>query len=114
MLPGTGFQFSFIRKNVKLLQHLEELLLGKMRGGGHPGLFSNRIFNAGRGRWLLESLEGAFGGRRRGPLLLMLLVDILDEQGVHNLPLPVLSGCQLRIIQQLVNHGQVMFFTLSK
>ena len=26
VLPGNGSQFSFIRKNVKLLQHLEELL----------------------------------------------------------------------------------------
>ena len=74
-------------------------------------MFSDGIFKAGRGRWFLG---GAFGGSGGGSSLLMLLIDVLDQKGVHDLPLPIFSGCQLRIIQQLVNHGQIVFFTLSK
>lgn len=95
------------RKKCKLLQHLEELL--GFRRGENPGLFSTRIFNRGAGRWFLESLGGALRG---GCGVLLLLINVLNQQGVHDFPLPVLPGCQLRIIQQLVNHCQVVFFTL--
>lgn len=108
-VPRTGSQFSFLREKVKLFQHLEELLGVREKEEKNPGLFSHRIFNAGRGRWSLESLGGGFGSRRRD---LPLLIDILDQHRVHDLPFPVFCGCQLRIIQQLVNHGQVVFFTL--
>lgn len=83
-------------------------------GGGGQRMLAwcpNRTFNRGRGWWFLESLGGACRGRCRCRVLL-LLIDVLNQHGVHDLPLPVFSGCQLRIIQQLVNHGQVMFFTL--
>lgn len=43
----------------------------------------------------------------------MLLIDVLDQEGIHDLPLSVLPGCQFRIVQQLVDHGQIMFFTLQ-
>lgn len=74
-----------------------------------PGIDSKRIFHTVRRGRVCEFLMVGFKVLR-----CLLLIDVLDQQGVHDLPLSVFPGCQLWIIQQLVDHGQVMFFALAK
>lgn len=78
--------------------------------GGNPGFCSKRIFNTVRRARVLEFLGGDFRVLR----FLLLMIDVLDQQGVHDLPLSVLTGSQLWIIQQLVDHSQIVFFALAK
>lgn len=76
--------------------------------GSSPGFCSKRIFNTVRRAGVLGFLGGDFRVLR----YLLRVIDVLDQQCVHDLPLSVLPGCQLRVIQQLVDHGQIMFFAL--
>lgn len=108
VFPGTGFQFSFARKNVKLATPWR-VAWGVRQEGRASCLFSTEF-----SRRAEEGISGgAFGGRRGGSP-----ADVADRcpgsagcSWLHSL---YFLGCQLRIIQQLVNHGQVVLFTLSK